>query len=145
MASSAVSSRTSDTTTTLPTSMKQRSCGSKSHALPGPFNAGCIYKTGVVCLDQGKVEAAMYVSLASLVTLSCLFSFNYLSISLNSQFTNIYCLVNISATPSRSQDSTLTPCLLSTRAACSKSPRLWPRTRLQMRRRMMAARKKHKI
>lgn len=30
-----------------------------------PFNAGCIYKTGVVCLDQGKVEAAMYVSLAS--------------------------------------------------------------------------------
>lgn len=28
-----------------------------------PFNAGCIYKTGVVCLDQGKVEAAMYVSL----------------------------------------------------------------------------------
>lgn len=30
-----------------------------------PFNAGCIYKTGVVCLDQGKVEAAMYVSLPS--------------------------------------------------------------------------------
>lgn len=29
------------------------------------FNAGCIYKTGVVCLDQGKVEAAMYVLLAS--------------------------------------------------------------------------------
>ncbi|KAF2811394.1 uncharacterized protein BDZ99DRAFT_507903 [Mytilinidion resinicola] len=24
-----------------------------------PFNAGCIYKTGVVCLDQGKVEAAV--------------------------------------------------------------------------------------
>ncbi|KAM0511973.1 hypothetical protein ACHAPE_009329 [Trichoderma viride] len=24
-----------------------------------PFNAGCIYKTGVVCLDQGKVEAAI--------------------------------------------------------------------------------------
>lgn len=28
-----------------------------------PFNAGCIYKTGVVCLDQGKVEAAVYVFL----------------------------------------------------------------------------------
>lgn len=28
-----------------------------------PFNAGCIYKTGVVCLDQGKVEAAVYVHL----------------------------------------------------------------------------------
>jgi hypothetical protein len=26
-----------------------------------PFNAGCLYKTGVVCLDQGKVEAAVYV------------------------------------------------------------------------------------
>jgi hypothetical protein len=26
-----------------------------------PFNAGCIYQTGVVCLDQGKLEAAMYV------------------------------------------------------------------------------------
>ncbi|GAW14062.1 hypothetical protein ANO14919_034540 [Xylariales sp. No.14919] len=24
-----------------------------------PFNAGCIYKTGVVCLEQGKVEAAI--------------------------------------------------------------------------------------
>ncbi|KAL3437123.1 hypothetical protein BDV09DRAFT_163834 [Aspergillus tetrazonus] len=24
-----------------------------------PFNAGCVYKTGVVCLDQGKVEAAV--------------------------------------------------------------------------------------
>ncbi|KAK4060264.1 uncharacterized protein Triagg1_10814 [Trichoderma aggressivum f. europaeum] len=24
-----------------------------------PFNAGCIYKTGVVCLDRGKVEAAI--------------------------------------------------------------------------------------
>ncbi|KAL7929497.1 P-loop containing nucleoside triphosphate hydrolase protein [Trichoderma chlorosporum] len=24
-----------------------------------PFNGGCIYKTGVVCLDQGKVEAAI--------------------------------------------------------------------------------------
>lgn len=24
-----------------------------------PFNAGCIYKTGVVCLDQGKLEAAV--------------------------------------------------------------------------------------
>ncbi|KAI9707499.1 MAG: hypothetical protein M1836_000460 [Candelina mexicana] len=24
-----------------------------------PFNAGCMYKTGVVCLDQGKVEAAI--------------------------------------------------------------------------------------
>jgi len=23
-----------------------------------PFNAGCIYKTSVVCIDQGKVEAA---------------------------------------------------------------------------------------
>jgi len=28
-----------------------------------PFNAGCIYKTGVVCLDQGKLEAAVYVLL----------------------------------------------------------------------------------
>lgn len=26
-----------------------------------PFHAACIYKTGVVCLDQGKVEAAMCV------------------------------------------------------------------------------------
>lgn len=34
-----------------------------------PFNAGCIYKTGVVCLDQGKVEAAMYVSHVSLLSL----------------------------------------------------------------------------
>lgn len=26
------------------------------------FNAACIYKTGVVCLDQGKVGAAMYAT-----------------------------------------------------------------------------------
>ncbi|KAM3456295.1 hypothetical protein MY3296_001892 [Beauveria thailandica] len=24
-----------------------------------PFHAGCIYKTGVTCLDQGKIEAAV--------------------------------------------------------------------------------------
>lgn len=24
-----------------------------------PFYAACIYKTGVMCLEQGKVEAAM--------------------------------------------------------------------------------------
>lgn len=24
-----------------------------------PFNAGCVYKMGAVCLDQGKAEAAM--------------------------------------------------------------------------------------
>lgn len=27
-----------------------------------PFYAGCLYKTGVVCLDQGKVEAAVCVN-----------------------------------------------------------------------------------
>jgi hypothetical protein len=26
-----------------------------------PFNAGIMYKIGVCCLDQGKVEASMYV------------------------------------------------------------------------------------
>jgi hypothetical protein len=42
-----------------------------------PFNAGCIYKMGVVCLDQGKVEIAMYVSIPSL--LSSLYLFLQLS------------------------------------------------------------------
>lgn len=26
-----------------------------------PFYGGCLYKTGAVCLDQGKTEAAMSV------------------------------------------------------------------------------------
>lgn len=26
-----------------------------------PFNGTCLYKTGLVCLDQGKVEAAVCV------------------------------------------------------------------------------------
>ena len=31
-----------------------------------PFNAGCIYKTNVICLNQGKVKAAVYVLLSLL-------------------------------------------------------------------------------
>lgn len=27
-----------------------------------PFNGTCLYKTGFVCLDQGKVEAAVCVN-----------------------------------------------------------------------------------
>lgn len=37
-----------------------------------PFNAPCIYRTGVVCLDQRKVEAAVYVILLSPASLSLL-------------------------------------------------------------------------
>jgi hypothetical protein len=29
-----------------------------------PFHAGCLYKLGLVCLEQGKREESMYVSLA---------------------------------------------------------------------------------